>query len=445
LFAIVDVETTGGHPSGHGMTEIAIVLYDGVKVVKDYTTLLNPKQNIPLNIQVLTGISNTMVEQAPTFAEKAAEIQNILADHVFVAHNVNFDYSFVKAAFGACGIDYNPKRLCSVRYARRVAKGLKSYSLGNLCKHFNITNEAAHRAWGDARATTQLMSHLFALDTAGEWQHLIKKNSGEFNLPANLPSEQYQALPETPGVYYFLDENHKPLYIGKAINLKKRVASHFISDKDTKKSQGFKREIYTIDFEQTGSELLASLLEDHEIRHHWPKYNLAQKKPKKKFGLFTYKSVSGHWNLVVNQLVKQQGFIAEFYSLREAKARAVELIEGYKLQPRFCGYTPLHFPLQADVKEDEHQENFERMLQDLEKAPQHMLIKTKGRTLDEDGFAYVQEGKLTGIGFVPKEVEISHESDVLPYVRSLRSSVTTQSIVDKVLSSGKYPTLIFDS
>lgn len=445
MFAIVDVETTGGHPSGHGMTEIAIVLYDGVKVVQDYTTLLKPKQHIPLNIQVLTGISNDMVEKAPTFAEKAEEIRNILADHVFVAHNVNFDYSFVKAAFAGCGIDYNPKRLCSVRYARRVAKGLKSYSLGNLCKHFNIDNEAAHRAWGDACATTQLMSHLFEMDTAGEWQHLIKKNSGEFNLPANLPSEQYQALPEAPGVYYFMDENHKPLYIGKATNLKKRVASHFISGKETKKSQGFKREIYQLDFEQTGSELLASLLEDHEIRHHWPKYNLAQKKPKKKFGLFTYKSVSGNWHLAVNQLVKQQGFIAEFFSLREAKARAVELIEQYQLQPRFCGYTTLHFPHLAEVEDSEHQLNFSRMLLDLQEAPRHILIKTKGRSTDEDGFAYVQEGKLAGIGFVPKTVELSHESDVLPFVRSLRSSITTQSIVDKVLSSGKYPTVVFDT
>ncbi len=435
MFAIVDVETTGGHASGHGLTEVAIVLHDGVKQHGSYTTLLNPGQPIPLNIQALTGITPEMVARAPKFSEKAKEILTFLGDAVFVAHNVNFDYSFMKAAFASCGIDYNPKRMCSVRYARRIEKGLKSYSLANLCKHFKIKNEAAHRAWGDASATAQIMEILLGKDTGGQWQHLIKKNSGEFNLPANLPSEEYKALPETPGVYYFMDQEGKPLYIGKAKNLKKRVASHFITDTESKKSQGFKREIYHVDFELTGSELLAILLEDHEIRHHWPKYNRAQKKPKKKFGLFTYKSVSGNWHLAVNRLSTQHGFVAEFYSQQEATSKALQLVKEFELNPTFCGFPLLNFGKQVAVN---HNDGFEQMLQHLSEKEETLLIKTSGRTAEEDGFAYILDGNFGGIGFVPKEAEIKEISQVLPYLKKLRSSITTKAILDKVLTSNKH-------
>lgn len=439
MFAIVDVETTGGHPDGHGLTEVAIVLYDGVKQCGSYTTLLNPAQPIPLNIQVLTGITPDMVADAPSFAEKAAEIRDFLGDAIFVAHNVNFDYSFLKSAFAASGIDYNPRRLCSVRYARRIEKGLRSYSLANLCKHFKVNNEAAHRAWGDAQATTQLMSILLGKDTQGQWQHLIKKNSGELNLPAHLPSEEYHALPDQAGVYYFMDENGKPLYIGKAKNLKKRVSTHFVSDKETSKSQGFKREIYHIDFEVTGSELLAMLLEDHEIRHHWPKYNRAQKKPKKRFGLFSYKSVSGDWHLAVNQLTRQQGFVAEYYSLNEARNSALKLAGQFELDPARCGF-PFRKGTET-VGSEEHNTRFEEMLDYLKSKPETVLIKTRGRTSNEDGFAYVEEGKLNGIGFVPKEAEIKSNHQVIPFLRSLKNSITTQSIIAKVLDSQQYETI----
>ncbi|MDZ7846631.1 MAG: 3'-5' exonuclease [Owenweeksia sp.] len=203
MFAVVDVETTGGHASGHCMTEIAIVIHDGLKVVDQYSTLLNPGRAIPIGIQSLTGISPEMVEKAPFFGQVAQEVHDFLGSHIFVAHNVNFDYAFVKAALADCGIDYKPRRLCSVRFARRIEKGLRSYSLSNLCKHFNVSNEAAHRAWGDASATAQILGYLLEKDTGAQWQQLIKMNSGEFNLPAHLSSQDYHSLPEVPGVYYF--------------------------------------------------------------------------------------------------------------------------------------------------------------------------------------------------------------------------------------------------
>lgn len=436
MFAIVDVETTGGHAAGNAMTEIAIVLHDGIKVVDNYSKLLNPEQHIPLNIQTLTGITPEMVEDAPKFSEVANEIRDFLADHIFVAHNVNFDYSFVKAAFAEVGIDYNPKRMCSVRYARRVEKGLKSYSLGNLCKHFKVENEAAHRAWGDATATAKILEYLLEKDTQGQWQYLIKKNSGEFNLPANLPSDDYHNLPDVPGVYYFLDDHGKPIYIGKAKNLKKRVATHFVSDKEGSKSQGFKREIFNIKFERTGSELLASLLEDHEIRHYWPKYNRAQKNPKRKFAVYLFYNQKNVPSLAINKVTSQQGYIRDFHSNAQAQSWVLKQIEGYKLDSAKCGF-PFSFP-EIEVSEEEHTENMQLLLDDLASESQNLVIKTRGREPDEDGFALIKDGHLKGFGFISHHEQLSTFDDILGYTRELRSSITTQAIIRKVLEDGRY-------
>jgi DNA polymerase-3 subunit epsilon len=439
LFAVVDVETTGGYASGYNMTEIAIVLTDGKAILDSYSTLLNPQQPIPLNIQTLTGISNEMVADAPLFAEKAEEIKAFLGDHIFVAHNVNFDYSFVKAAFESVGHNYNPKRLCSVRYTRKVIPGLRSYSLKNLCKHFGFINQSAHRAWSDAKVTADIINILYQRDEEKVWEQLVKKNSGEFNLPANLPSQEYHSLPESPGVYYFRDETGKPIYIGKAKNLKKRVSTHFISNKETKRSQAFKREIYHLDFELTGSELLAILLEDHEIRHYWPKYNSAQKNPKKRFGVFAFQGQKGNWSMAANRITAQNGYLQEFHSYNEALVWMQEKVIRYTLNPEKCGFPHTLIP---DMDVEKHQPNFEKMLEDLKgEKEQCFIIKTSGRSIDEDGFVYVENGHFAGIGFVPKEAEIADARESLNYLRSLNSSVTTNGVIKRIIGEGKYPTI----
>ncbi len=441
MFAVVDVETTGSHAAGHNMTEIAIVIHDGMEVVDSYSSLLNPQKHIPLSIQTLTGITPAMVEDAPLFAEVAEEIRAFLGDHIFVAHNVNFDYAFVRSAFRSVGVEYNPRRLCSVRYARRLVKGLRSYSLKNLCSHFKVKNEAAHRAWGDASATAEILGLLLAKDQQGQWQYLIKKNSGEFNLPANLPSEDYQNLPECPGVYYFYDQGGKPIYIGKARNLKKRVATHFISDKETKRSQAFKREIYHINYEKTGSELLASLLEDHEIRHYWPRYNRAQKKPKKKYAVYAFPNQKGILTLAVNKITGQQGFLREFYSQHEALGWLYEIVQKYELLPSHCSFPHSGVVGDDDISLEEHNRRVEQLAQDLRESKTSYLIKTPGRESDEEGFALIDQGHLAGIGFVPGHAQISRQEDLRDYLRELRSSITTQGILEKVLSERRYTVL----
>ncbi|HNJ28915.1 MAG TPA: exonuclease domain-containing protein, partial [Ferruginibacter sp.] len=162
MYAIVDIETTGGYASAHGITEIAVFIHDGARVVKRFETLINPQQDIPRYITALTGISNEMVEDAPLFDEIADKLFELLEGTVFVAHNVNFDYSFIRHHLKQSGYDLTSKKLCTVRLGRRVFPGLPSYSLGNLCRSLKIDIEHRHRAGGDAKATVKLFEFMLA-------------------------------------------------------------------------------------------------------------------------------------------------------------------------------------------------------------------------------------------------------------------------------------------
>ena len=427
MFAIVDVETTGSHASGNSMMEIAVAIHDGEKVVEEFSTLLNPNRYIPRNIRALTGITPEMVEDAPYFADVAEKVHKLLGDHIFVAHNVSFDLSFLQAAFSKFGFLFRPRCLCTVRYARKIRPGLRSYSLANLCKHFDVKNEAAHRALGDTRATAQIFSKLLELDRVNAWRELTKMNKGEFNLPANLPAWQYHKTPQKPGVYYFLDQAEKPLYIGKARNLKKRVASHFSTDKSSSRNQAFKREIYGIQYQLTGSELIAELLEDHEIRHYWPYYNHAQKRPKVKFGVYAFRDQKDRWRLGINKINRHQGFVAQFFSYNQAVEFSLSMADTYNLDRNLCGLPDM---FQVGVTDPgEHNENFEEFLQKETLRHENLLLKTPGRKKGESGYIMLQKGQLKGYFFTRMDDPERHWKKILKWVKPLNSSITTDSIL----------------
>src|SRR5688572_2534655 len=157
MYAIVDIETTGGYAVGNRVIEIAIYRFDGEKIVGQYQTLINPEQRLPVYITSLTGITDDMVECAPTFKEIADEIAEALEGCIFVAHNVNFDYTFLKKEFQLLGKKFDYPKLCTVRLSRTILPGHPSYSLGNLCGQLNIEVRGRHRASGDAEATVELM------------------------------------------------------------------------------------------------------------------------------------------------------------------------------------------------------------------------------------------------------------------------------------------------
>ena len=165
MYAIIDIETTGGNPKTDKITEIAVLVHDGQKIIREYSTLINPECRIPYHISALTGITNEMVANAPKFYEIARELVELTRDTFFVAHNVAFDYGFIRSEFQRLGYEYKRDQLCTVRLSRKIIPGHKSYSLGRLCDDLGIHINGRHRAMGDATATALLFDHLMEIES----------------------------------------------------------------------------------------------------------------------------------------------------------------------------------------------------------------------------------------------------------------------------------------
>ncbi|HVV54779.1 MAG TPA: exonuclease domain-containing protein, partial [Mucilaginibacter sp.] len=336
MYAIVDIETTGGHASANGITEVAICIHDGKKVTQRFSTLVNPKMDIPVYIRALTGITNEMVQDAPAFEDVAADIYHLLHGKIFVAHNVNFDYSFIRHHLARSGYELQSNKLCTVRLGRKILPGLPSYSLGKLCHYLGIDNESRHRAAGDAEATAELFSLLLRSDTGNHILNALKQRSREQVLPPNLPKEDIDRLPYTPGVYYFHNEKGKVIYVGKARNVKQRVSSHFSGNNPGPQRQEFLRNIHHITYQDCGTELVAFVLEAIEIKRLWPQYNRSLKRFEHAFGLYAFEDQRGYLRLAVDKKRKLANPLYTCNSLLDGRNLLTRLMEEHELCPRLC-------------------------------------------------------------------------------------------------------------
>ena len=202
-YAIIDVETTGMGIQGNKITEIAVIIHDGSKIIDQFDSLVNPECTIPLSISRLTGIYDYMVSSAPKFYEIAKKLIEITSDCIFVAHNVNFDYNVIHKEFSDLGFPFKRKKLCTIRLSRKLIPGLPSYSLGKLCSAIGIGINDRHRAKGDAEATTELFRRLLERDDNFTINSFLNPKSRQATLPPLLDKKAIDALPETFGVYYF--------------------------------------------------------------------------------------------------------------------------------------------------------------------------------------------------------------------------------------------------
>jgi DNA polymerase-3 subunit epsilon len=338
VFAIVDIETTGGQPSANAITEIAVYISNGEKILQKFETLVNPEMPIPIYIQSFTGITQKMVETAPTFNQIAPELFHLLNGNIFVAHNVNFDYTFIKHQFELAGFQFQAPKLCTIRLSRKIIPGFSSYSLGNLCGSIGIQLNNRHRAAGDALATTQLFHLLVQKDNEQFIVESLKKKNKEYVLPPNLPKEEVEKLPQTPGIYYFIDNKGLAIYVGKAKNIKNRVISHFTGNLNSSQKQNLIRNTFGLSFVQTGNELLALLMESQEIKRLWPDENRAQKKFQSVFGLYDYLDQNGKIRFGVDKIRKELKPLVTFSNRSEALLFVENLIEEYGLCPKLCNH-----------------------------------------------------------------------------------------------------------
>ena len=446
-YAIVDIETTGGNASHSRITEIAILIHDGEKVIERWETLINPEKEIPPAIFALTGITNEMVSDAPIFEMISDTVFEMLSNRIFVAHNVNFDYSFIRHELEKSGIKWTAKKLCTVRAARKIKPGLPSYSLGRLCKSLEIDLENRHRAGGDADATAILFSNLLAWDSEHEIDKMIQKTSQEQRLPPNLPREDFDQLPEKIGIYYFYNEQKKVVYVGKAINLKKRVASHFSGHKITPQRQNFLRDIYAITFEVCGTELIALILECTEIKDLWPIHNKALKRFEPKYGLLEYEARNGYRYLAISKLAKNQNCIETFDAIYPGINLLRELAEKFEIDQRFCKYGSMSdgvFSLQNDTailpEIESHNEQIQIALDSYLNSRPSFAIIDKGRNKEELSCIWIEKGHFYGMGYLPSDNPISDLSYVKDHITRYPSNQYIMQIINAFAL--KYPSKI---
>lgn len=413
MFAILDIETTGGSPKTERITEIAIYFHDGSKVVDEWSTLINPEKNIPYFITGLTGITNEMVANAPKFFEVAKEIVERTENHTVVGHNVAFDYSFIKSEFKQLGFEYKRDTLCTVKLSRKHIPGHKSYSLGKICKDLGIVINDRHRAAGDALATVKLFELLLEKQGGSEDISLISEPTGRYkNLNEFLTVNDIENLPEECGVYYFYDENKQLIYIGKSKDIRHRVLSH-LGNTTTKKAMEMKKRISSISFELTGSELIALLKESGEIKDQKPMYNRAQKRSTYYWGLYTSKDEYGYVNFQLQKISETPDDPITCYNnkkeAREALTRMVEKnwlcqkLSGLYQTDGACFHHSIRQCNGACIQAEAvstYNKRAEALLDNLKLDRGNVLIIDKGRSVDERSLVRIEKGMYMGYGYI---------------------------------------------
>lgn len=428
LYAVTDIETTGSHASGSSIIEIAVILFDGEQVVAEFSSLIDPGVHIPSYITALTGIHAEMLQGAPTFSQVADQLEELFEGAVFVAHNVGFDHSFIKAEFGSIGRVWNPQRLCSMRMARKAFPGQKSYGLNAICRWMGIVNARAHRALSDAHVATEVLRRSLQLVPITDVKKMIARNNGLVFLPPNLPEHVFAGLPESPGVYYLYNEKGKPLYIGKARNIKKRIKQHFTVNTEGSRTQQFLREVTDIGFELTGNELIALLLEDAEIRKHWPEHNKAQKRKTYRTSVISYDDHSGFRRLAFQSGGNQVGAIKTFASVSAARKWLHALASEFALDERLLGLT-MFDTSRAAVSAQAHNEALDHALREFLMRDPSYVIAASGRREGEIGYVVVERGRLQGYAFT--EYAITNPDELLFHIKPLSHSENTSAILDQ--------------
>jgi DNA polymerase-3 subunit epsilon len=335
----VDIETTGGSYRTSRILEVAAIRFENGKAVEEFSTLIDPETYIPAYITTITGITAQDVAGKPTFAEIASELEDILRGAVFIAHNVRFDYSFIKQEFANIGKEFSPKLLCTVRLSRALYVTQKGHSLAKLIERHNIPVAERHRALEDARAMLTFTQIAFKEHGFEVFNEAVKRQLKTQSLPPHLDASEVDAIENVPGVYIFRDETRLPIYVGKSISLKKRVMSHFQSTdfKELKISQ----QVHYIETVKTGSELLALIMESKLIKELQPIYNRLLRRTSK-YAMLVKSSDNEYATLSVKMgSIDNSTDLSSIYGIyrnrTQAKTKVLELTRLFNLCPKLMG------------------------------------------------------------------------------------------------------------
>lgn len=418
MYAILDIETTGGQYNEEGITEIAIYKFDGHEVVDQFISLINPEIPIQPFVVKLTGISNAMLQSAPKFFEVAKRIIEITEGCVLVAHNAQFDYRVLRTEFNRLGYNFESQTLCTVELSQKLLPEQKSHSLGKLVRALGIPMSDRHRAAGDAQATVQLFKLLLAKDTEKEILTSLIKSDTKKGISPKL-MDLLEGLPSITGLYYIYNEKGEIIYLGKSRNIKKRVNQHFTST--ARKSKRIQREAFSLQYETTGSELIALLKECQEIKVNKPAYNRALKKTIFPWSLYAEKDVHGYLILKLQKTDGRKKEIVSFPGIVEGRNALFAIIEKYKLCQKINGIDISDkencFALELEncngacISKEMPEEYNERVMEFINNNSfnnQSMIIIDRGRSVEERSAVLIESGVYKGYAFYNLNYQITN-------------------------------------
>lgn len=456
MFAIIDIETCGGKFDFEKsrITEICVVLHDGLQVTEIFTSLINPGCYIGPNFTRLTGISNEMVADAPRFHEIANKIIELTKDRIFVAHNVNFDYGFIKEEFASLGYKFKRETLCTVRLSRKLMPGKQSYSLGRLCESIGIEIENRHRAEGDAVATAKLFNLLLDLKSSNPQY----RNQGVDELMTTRIDKikQYilNKLPETCGVYYFLNKDQEIIYIGKSINMYNRALSHFSSKEN--KSKKMLNDLMNVDFIETGSELIALLHESEEIKKHKPVYNRMRKADIYTHTIDYYTNDNNIINFKIGLLEDSENPLLSFTSHSSARETLERWVDNNELCLRYCHLTQdtsICFNHQIKkcrgicVGEENHllyNNRANKIIEEILFRNNNFILLDKGKNTDEKSIVVIEDGHYYGIGYIDQNTALYSFEECKENVKKSIFYPDSDMLIRGFLKKNKLKMIVFN-
>jgi len=446
MYAIIDIETTGGKYDEEGITEIAIYRFDGHRIVDQFCSLINPERKIQPFVVNLTGITSEMLRNAPKFYEVAKRIIEITEGCILVAHNAQFDNRILTTEFDRLGYPFEKDTLCTVELSKKLIPNLPSYSLGKLVRTLGIPLSDRHRAQGDAKATISLFKLLLAKDTSKEIiiKHIRKDPKRQLE-PKLL--DIISAAPTTTGVYYMHKADGTIIYIGKSKNIKKRLTQHFTSD--NRKSKRIQLEVVDVTYEETGNDLIAQLKESEEIKQNKPIYNRALRRSIFNYQLTSFTDDFGYINLKIEKSDARKKAIITFTTYQQAKSVLFKITEENQLCQKLTG---LHQSSKgcflygvkeckgACVEQEPYDEYNERVLEFLKKNrydTNSMLIIDKGRDVDERSVVLIENGVYRGFGFYNLNFQINNIEILKSLISPMKNDRDSQHIIQTYLRKNR--------
>ena len=442
MYAILDIETTGGKYNEEGITEIAIYKFDGHNILDQFSSLVNPEKPIQPFVVNLTGINNEMLRHAPKFYEVAKRIIEITDGCIMVAHNALFDNRILTTEFDRLGYPFEKESLCTVELAKKLIPDMPSYSLGKLVRSLGIPLSDRHRAQGDAKATLALFKMLLAKDTSKEIIKQTLRKESKRQLEPRL-FDIIQSTPAETGVYYMHNEAGNVVYIGKSRNIKKRLTQHFTGD--GRKSKKIQLEVKSVTFEKTGNELIALLKECEEIKQNKPLFNRALRRTLFTYQLTSFVDEKGYINLKIEKADGRKKAITTFSNYQQAKSSLFKITDENQLCQKLTGlYSTSGACFNYSIKEcygacinkeapQEYNDRVNSFLENRSYENKNMLIIDRGREIDERSVILIENGIYKGYGFYNLNYQINNPEILKSIINPMQNNRDAQHIIQNYL------------